>query len=129
MDINRGEGKVKARTSQKLGVFSLLLLLFCGLYVFHVFYGRDDVRDPYESEVASWIAFISVGVAAGAAFAALVLGILGLMDINRDEGKVYGTGVAVSGLVTATLTLLILAREFCVALPILDWNFPWPHGH
>jgi hypothetical protein len=105
--------------SHFLGVLSLLLLLFCGFIVFQAFHeAGTGLQSPLQTEAARyfWIADICVGVAAVAAFGALVLGILGLVDINRGEGKVKGRGLAVSGLVTATLTLLTLMLVLVVPM-------------
>jgi prepilin-type processing-associated H-X9-DG protein len=99
-----------AQKSQFLGVLSLLLLLLCGFLVFagiHQAWTGVPVwrRGPIS---ISRLADICAGLAGLAALAALVLGILGLAAIRQGAGKVKGTSQAVSGLVTASLTLLSL---------------------
>jgi hypothetical protein len=97
-----------ARASFKLGVLALLLLALHAV----------SVRFPNGIELPLsgffWDALTIV-----AALAAFVLGILGLVDVRRGAGKVGGRGQAITGLVTATLTLLTPVVS-CVLPPILE---------
>jgi hypothetical protein len=99
-----------ARASHKLGVLALLMLLIGGLSLMHAIWEARTGGQVWQTEPISfsWLVDICAGVAVLAAVAAFVLGILGLADIRRGAGKVKGRGLAVSGLVTGTLTLLTL---------------------
>jgi hypothetical protein len=136
-----------ARKSHFWGVFSLLVLLICGCIVFQAIHedrtglqvwqsgpsGSVEFQAIHEDRTGSqvWqsgpigiprLADICAGVAGLAALAALVLGIAALVDIRQGAGKVKGIGQAVSGLVTASLTLLTLIVVFVVVPPILAWH-------
>jgi prepilin-type processing-associated H-X9-DG protein len=52
-----------------------------------------------------------------AALAALVLGILALVDVRRGAGKVKGTGRAIAGMVAATLVVSALVLAHGVVAP------------
>jgi Protein of unknown function (DUF1559) len=106
-----------ARASFDLGVLGLLFLVLSGWCILglagHVGPGvqgltQDEVTGLFLGAIACQ------GIAVVAALAALVLGILGLVNIRRGAGKVDGRGRAVSGLVTATLTLLTLVVGYGV---------------
>jgi hypothetical protein len=111
-----------ARSSHFFGVLSLLLLMLSGLCIMGLVgrAGRPDLHVLSQGDVTG----LSLGyvasqfLAAVAAVAALILGILGLGDIRRGAGKVKGTGLAVSGLVTATLTVLPLVLVY-VVIPLV----------
>jgi Protein of unknown function (DUF1559) len=107
-----------ARTSHFLGVLSLILLLICGFIVFQAIRNADSGLQAWEPGPISisWLADVCAGVAGLAALAAIVLGILGLVDVRQGEGKVKGKSQAVSGLVTASLTLLTLTSVLVVAI-------------
>src|SRR5262249_24109216 len=136
-----------ARKSHFWGVFSLLVLLICGCIVFQAIHeartglqvwqsgpsGSVEFQAIHEDRTGSqvWqsgpigiprLADIGAGVAGLAALAALVLWIAALVDIRQGAGKVKGIGQAVSGLVTASLTLLTLIVVFVVVPPILAWH-------
>ncbi len=108
-----------ASASHRLGVLAVLLLLVAGCCILSLVLdaraggsgslNSDDVR------MFSWGAVLGQGLAAVAALAAFILGIFALGDIRRGAGKVEGRGQAVSGLVTATLTLLPLVLVHGVA--------------
>jgi hypothetical protein len=108
------EGKVFAQTSRlarashTLGVLGLLLQVLSGWCILCLAACGDKsgVLNQDDLTLLSLVAIGCLGMAVVAALAALVLGILGLEDIRRGAGKVAGRGRAVSGLVTATLTLL-----------------------
>jgi hypothetical protein len=113
-----------ARKSHFLGVLSVLLLLFCGLIVFQTIHEASTGLQVWQHGPISIyrLADICAVAAVLAAIAAIVLGILGLVDIRRGAGKVKGRGLAVSGLVTGTLTLLPPVVLFCLVPLILGWN-------
>jgi hypothetical protein len=107
-----------AERSHILGALSLLLLLMCGVIVTQALHGAGtglQVRRPKPIRI-HWLADICAGVAGLAALAAIVFGILGLVDIRQGTGKVKGTSQAVSGLVTASLTLLALTSVVVVTV-------------
>ncbi len=110
-----------ARKSHFWGVFSLLVLLICGCIVFQAINEARTGRQVWQSGPSGIprLADICAGVAGLAALAALVLGIVGLVDIRQGAGKVKGIGQAVSGLVTASLTLLTLILVLVVVPRIL----------
>jgi hypothetical protein len=107
-----------ARASHHLGVWALLLLLLASVCIWGLA-RRVDIPSQVEAIVLSLGAVICQGLAVVAALAALVLGILGLGHIRRGAGKVKGTGLAVSGMVTATVALFPLVLVYCVVLPVL----------
>jgi hypothetical protein len=115
-----------ARASHRLGVLALLMLVLSGLCILgladRVGGSRLQVLTPAEGILFSLGAVFCQGMAVVAAPAALILGILGLVEINRGAGKVDGRGLAVSGLVTATLTVLAFALVYGVGLLILIAN-------
>src|SRR5262249_29441061 len=95
---------------------SLLLLLLCGHIVFQAIreaWTGVQVWQPGSISI-SRLADICAGLAGLAALAALVFGILGLVDIRQGAGKVKGRSQVVSGLVTASLTLLTLMSVLVV---------------
>jgi hypothetical protein len=110
------ESTADARTSRLAeksafwGVFSLLVLLICGIIVFQAIHEAGtgfQVWQPGPISVYR-LADLCAGAAGLAAIAAIVLGILGLVEIHQGAGKVKGIGDATTGLVTASLTLLAL---------------------
>jgi hypothetical protein len=107
-----------ARNSHFLGVLSLFLLLVCGFIVFVAI--REiwtGVQVWHRGPISIyWLADISAVLAGLVALAALVLGILGLVDIHQGAGKVKGRSQAISGLVTASLTLLPLMLVLVVPM-------------
>jgi hypothetical protein len=106
-----------ARASHHLGVLALLLLMLSGCCIVGLAcVGRPG--GPTQEEVIGLAqgAVFCQGLAVVAALAALILGILGLADVGRGAGKVKGTGLAVSGLVTATLTVLTVVLVYGVVL-------------
>jgi hypothetical protein len=114
------------RASHKLGVLALLLLVLSGACILALaLAGRvgrpgNHVLNQEDVTGLSLGAVCGQGLAVVAALAAFILGILGLADIRGGAGKVTGRGLAVSGLVTATLTVLPLVLGCCVVLlPIL----------
>jgi hypothetical protein len=120
MNENTGYAQTSrfAQKSHFLGVLSLFLLLFCGFIVFAAI--REvgtgvQVWQPGPISIYR-LADICAGLAGLAALAALVFGILGLVDIRQGAGKVKGRAQAVSGLVTASLTLLPLMLVLVVVM-------------
>jgi hypothetical protein len=107
-----------ARKSHILGVQSLLLLLICGFLVFRAIReARTGLQVWQPGPIGiSRFADICAGLAGLVALAAIVLGILGFVDIRQGAGKVKGRSHAVSGLVTASLTLLTLMSVLVVAV-------------
>ena len=130
-----------ARNSHFWGVFSLLVLLICGCIVFQAIHeartglqvwqsgpsGSIELQAIHETRTGPhvWqsgpvgiprLADICAGVAGLAALAAIVSGIRGLVDIRQGAGKVKGMSQAVSGLVTASLTLLTLLLVLVVPM-------------
>jgi hypothetical protein len=111
-----------ARASHRLGVLALLLLVLSGYLVFALMHRQALTHD--DVIVLSYGEVICQVLAVVAALAAFTLGVLGLGNIGRGAGQVKGRGLAVSGLVTATLTLLPLALVYLVLLPIAAWKVP-----
>jgi hypothetical protein len=109
--MNEGTQSVRtsrvARASHFWGVLSLLMLLLSGLCIWGL-----ALEGPTRCRALSRGALLSQGVAAVAALAAFVKGIVGLVEIRGGAGKVKGRGPAVSGMVTGTLTLLTLALVY-----------------
>jgi hypothetical protein len=106
-----------ARASHFWGVLALLLLLLAGICAWGPA-RRGDV--PTRTEVIlSLGAVICQVMVVVAAVAAIVQGILGLEHVRRGAGKVMGKGLAISGLVTATVAVLPLVLAYGVVLPVL----------
>jgi hypothetical protein len=97
-----------ARASHTLGVLGLLLQVLSGWCILSLAAcgNKSGVLSQDNLTLLSLGAIGCLGMAVVAALAALVLGILGLEEIRRGAGKIEGRGRAISGLVTATLTLL-----------------------
>jgi hypothetical protein len=78
--------------------------------------------------VLGWVPFVFV-IAAGAAIAGLVLGILGMQNARRNEG--YGRGFAVTGLVLAPIALVVCVGGFFLTRAVIrefrDFIEPGPH--
>ncbi len=98
-----------------------------------------DKRPPRGMAIASmitgiaavalgWIPFIFV-IAAGAAVAALVFGILGLKNARRHDG--YGRGFAITGLVLAPVGIVVCVGGFfftrAVVREFREFIEPGPH--
>ncbi len=75
-----------------------------------------------------WVPFVFV-IAAGAAIAALVFGILGLQNARRHDG--YGRGFAITGLVLAPVALVVCVGGFFFTRAVIrefrDFIEPGPH--
>jgi hypothetical protein len=118
------ESTTEARTSRLAekssfwGVFSLLLLLICGFFVFESIHEVTTGLQVWQrGPISIYRLADSCAVVAGlAAIAALVLGIRGLVDIRQGAGRVKGIGQAVTGLVTGALSLLPLMLVLVVAI-------------
>src|SRR5262245_22970896 len=103
-----------AGASFRLGGIALFMLLIIGYRAGYLILGRapsgdrPSFHDPTQEEVIVWsvVEDICLVVAIVASVAALVLGIVALVRIRRGAGKVEWRGRAVSGVVTASLTLL-----------------------
>jgi hypothetical protein len=111
-----------AAASFQLGALSLMPLLIGAVIVLQAFQGTGtSFHGPLYTEAARhfWVVDICAGVAAVAAFAGLVVGIVALA-VPRDPGKVERRGDAVSGLVTSTLTLLTLISVLVVPMLLRD---------
>ena len=78
--------------------------------------------------VLGWVPFVFV-IAAGAAIAAIVFGVLGLKASRRQDG--YGRGFAVAGLVLAPCALAVCVGGFfftrAVVRELRDFVDPGPH--
>jgi hypothetical protein len=116
-----------ARASHTLGVLALLLLVLSGACILALaLAGREgkpgsQVLSQGDVTGLSLGAVFCQGLAVVAALDAFILGILGLADIREGAGKVKGRGLAVSGLVTASLTMLTLVLGYCVVLLPIVW--------
>jgi hypothetical protein len=97
-----------APNSHFWGVLSLLLLAQGALFVLAVAV-RPPLWAPGEIRYYSACALVCHGLAGLAALAALVMGVVALGDFSPTAGQVAGRAWAVSGLATATLTVLLLA--------------------
>ncbi len=106
-----------SRASRFLGTLSLLLLLLSALV--GVGWAHEHVDFLGLKGLAE---LIFQAVAASVALAALVLGIVALVSIRRGMGKIQGRGHAISGIVTASVTLLPLLVGYGVVMPIIAWK-------
>jgi hypothetical protein len=110
-----------ALASFRLGVLGLFLLLLSLMWIGSrwVELRRDPGLGGPLPELSTGQAVaqdVCLGGAVVAALAALVLGILGLAAVGGGAGQLVGRGLAVSGLVTGTLTLLPFVAVVAVGL-------------
>jgi hypothetical protein len=105
-----------ARESHFWGVLALILLFLSGLCIVGLAAGvrgpNLQAQTPAEVNTLFLGAVLCQGLAVLAALVAFVLGIRALGNIRRGAGRVKGTGLAISGLVTATLTVLPLVLGY-----------------
>jgi hypothetical protein len=106
-----------ARRSRFLGTLTLMLLLLSAL--FGVAWSREHVD---VLGLQSHGEVICQAIAAALAIVALYLGIFALVKIRRGAGKIEGRRHAISGIVTASVTLLPLLVAYGVVLPIVAWR-------
>jgi hypothetical protein len=108
-----------ARASHGLGVLALFMLVLSGCWILKAV-DRSGLQGQTQENVIGSLrwAVLCQGTAGVAGLAALVLGIIALVDVGRGAGRVQGRGQAVSGLVTGTLTVLTLALVYGV-LPLI----------
>jgi hypothetical protein len=113
-----------AGASHRLGVLALLVLLLGGGCILVPVTRMDSPGGPTTEEAIG----LSLGgmfcevLAAVAALAGLVLGMVALAVISGGAGKVRGRGQAVSGMVTASLVLLPLMVVHLLVLPWVAGN-------
>jgi hypothetical protein len=106
-----------SRASRFLGTLSLLLLLLSAL-----------VGVGWAHEHVDFLGLKGLGelifqaIAASLALAALVLGVVALVNIRRGVGKIEGRRHAISGIVTGSVTLLPLLVGYGVVMPIVAWR-------
>jgi hypothetical protein len=109
-----------AGASFRLGVLALFLLVLSAWIILERIapWDRSGFHNPTQEEtIRSFLGVVFCqGLAAVAALAALVLGILALADMRRGAGQVEGGGLAATGLVPATLTLLTLGVVYGLVL-------------
>jgi hypothetical protein len=99
-----------AGASHRFGVLAIMLLLLVGFIVAQAVWEARTGIQVWQTEFIGIPRFADIFAIAAvlAAISAIIYGILGLVDIRRGAGKVKGRGLAVSGLVTGTLTFLTL---------------------
>jgi hypothetical protein len=111
-----------ARASHVLGCLALFMLLLSGYGILSAILGPDSSAPQHPARAnfmvsGLWLV-LGQGTAGLAALAALILGIIALVDIAVGAGKLEGRGLAVSGLVTGTVTGLTVALVYGV-LPLI----------
>jgi prepilin-type processing-associated H-X9-DG protein len=115
-----------AEASHRLGVLALFLLVLSACFILGpaVGVGRSggQVLTREDRNLFSWGEVICQGLAGVAALAAVVRGIVALVEVRQGAGKVKGRGQAVSGLATGTLTSLTLVVGYSLVMPILSWK-------
>jgi hypothetical protein len=99
------------------GILKVALVVLCGACILGLTAGAGR-----EGLTRNQVSAFSVGailchaVAGVAAVVALVLGIIGLTEVR--QGQVQGKGRAISGLVTSSLTVLVLTLAYGVVMPV-----------
>jgi hypothetical protein len=107
-----------AQASFRLGVLGLFLLVLSVVMLDPPRMFTEGFPDPSQAERNGTLlgALVCHGLAVLAAFFAFLLGISALVAIHWSASKIKGTGLAVSGLVTATLTVLPLVVVCCLVI-------------
>jgi hypothetical protein len=117
-----------ARASFQLGLVAVFVLVLAGGYILSLVTNGDRPDligpDPEKDRNIRWVENLGLLLTVPATIAGLTLGIIALVNIRQGVGNRKERGLAISRLVTSTLSGLTLLAVYVVIPLVLLWSLP-----